>query len=183
MHSTGGYTNMRHYVFVIIAALSLGLALPARSAQQEFDPGNRLAYSQYAGPVIVVPKDKDFDPGAGFVYGMQWEKHSEVVFLDAAFAWTDASNSILWYSGDVRHTMVRLGYKKPVSRNRKLVLGADIQTQQMRLGSRKFTGVSFGVLADYKVSPNWFVEFESVQKTKRSGIYFGNFTLSILKYF
>jgi hypothetical protein len=119
----------------------------------------------------------------GILYGVQWNKDKEAFFLDLTLAETRPSDSILWFAGDVRHTIVRFGYKKAVTKNRKLLFGGVIQTQRMEFGSRQLTGVSLGAIVEYKFTRNWSVQLESVQKTKRSGIYFGNFTMYVARNF
>jgi len=170
------------HIFLIAIAAATMIPVVSRAAENE-DFGNRLKCQRYIAATAFIPKDSDYDVAPGVTFGLQWKNSQEAVFLDASFFENDASSNILWFSGDVRSTIFRLGYKRPVTKSKKLRIGADLQTQNMNFGSRKINAVTIGALAEYNLTGSWALQVESAQKTKRSGVYFGNFTASFVKVF
>lgn len=175
--------NSRVIAIVIASVVILSNnAFAQDTASRDF--GNKLRGRPYIGTGVFIPKEGDVNIGAGMTFGFEIAGENEAVFLGATFSQAGKDSSILWASGDVRHTVVSLvGYKTNFGKWEKWMLGAEIQSHRMDFGNRKMSALTVAALAEYRITNKTSIQLVTSQLARKSDVRFGAFQLTVLRYF
>jgi hypothetical protein len=172
---------------LIIALIIAGISIFATTAFAQGRATNDFVYN-YRGKLYiaigpVVPKEGDVDPGMGMTVGLEYAGDAEAAFVDATVTKTGKDSLLSTSPGDVRHTVINVGYKTNFGKWRRWMVGAALQTHKMNFRDHRKIALTVAALAEYKIGKKTSVQFISSQVTKKSDIRFGVFQVNIVRYF
>lgn len=168
------------FAMFVVSAVCFDSTRASADSEKE-NPYEKVSWSLSTG--YFLPNEGDVDGGIAFGGGMKYRLDKGAAFIDVIYSPTDTNVSVTGSNGDVKNTLVDVGYMSEINNVENVRAGGGIQFHRMSIsGAGGKTVATATGLVEYDFSKNLTGRLQTTAATKKNSIRYGGEILALVIY-